>query len=350
MRRGLGLALAVTTLGLGLAVASVTPSAEAAPNDFTFFRVPADEFGGPRTAADITTGPDGNLWFLATGEHDDDGVLGRITPAGVVDTFPLGGSGQGQLVTGSDGRLWVTSDALYAARTDGSVVRKGRPWTGTGTATALVSGPGGHLWLLTGNKVKKLDSGGRVLSAFALPHPGNDLTAGPDGNLWATWTEGVDRVTPRGAVTTFVSPGFGTALPDDLRGITTGPDGRLWAASYFTSPVSGGFGGYPRVCKVSVRGRFRCFGGPSGVHVVTAGPDGAVYFNGARREDISGAVDPPALRRQTPRWDSTDFGSPALRDLSALTAGPDGNIWFTQAPNDDGATIGRFELAGAAST
>jgi virginiamycin B lyase len=55
---------------------------------------------------DITTGPDGNLWFT----EQDSSKIGRITPQGVITEFgtptanihPIG------ITAGPDGNLWFT--------------------------------------------------------------------------------------------------------------------------------------------------------------------------------------------------------------------------------------------------
>lgn len=342
MRRALAGALATAILGVGLLAPASSTTAAAAPGDFSFFAVPPSETDGARTAVDITAGPDGNVWFLATSEQGGDDVIGRVTPEGVIDTFPLGGSAQGQLVTGPDGRLWVASDRLYKVRTDGTVSPKGRPWRGA--ATALVDGPGDHLWLLTGNKVKKLDAGGRALRTYRMPHGGTDLAAGPDGRLWMSWLEGVDRLTPAGAVTTFAAPGANTANPQSFEGITAGPDGKLWVAStYPADPFT--TRNFAQVCKLSVLGRYRCFPGPSGVHVLAAAADGNVYVDGHLVNYLSGSVDPPTVTVYAANGTTSDHTAGALTDITALAGGPDGNVWLTQTPNEQGSTIGRLEVA-----
>ena len=340
MRRAWARVLVTALLGVGLLSGSGTP-ATAETADFTFFAVPPSETDGARTAVDVTAGPDGNVWFLATSEQGDDDVIGRVTPEGVTDTFPLGGSARGQLVTGPDGRLWVASDRLYKVRTDGTVTPKGKPWSGT--ATALVDGPGDRLWLLAGNKVKKLDAGGRPLRTHRMPHVGADLAAGPDGNLWMAWREGVDRLAFTGAVTTFPSPGANTANPENFEGITVGPDDKLWVASdYPTDPFT--LRNFAEVCKLSVQGRYRCFPGPSGVHVLAVGADGNVHVDGHMVNHISGAVDPPIVRAYAPDGATSDRTADALTDITALTGGPDGHVWFTQTPDEQGRTIGRLEV------
>ena len=64
---------------VGLLSLSTTP-AWAAAGTVTEFPVPS---GSP---VGITAGPDGNLWFA-----DSAGKIGRITPAGSITQFPVGG-------------------------------------------------------------------------------------------------------------------------------------------------------------------------------------------------------------------------------------------------------------------
>ncbi len=54
----------------------------------------------------------------------------------------------------------------------------------------------------------------------------NDITAGPDGNLWFTAgeTSQIGRITPGGQITLFRLP----RAQSDPFGITAGPDGTLW--------------------------------------------------------------------------------------------------------------------------
>ena len=344
MRRALALALALATslLGVGLVATAASAPATATAGDFTFFVVPPSETDGGRTAVDVAAGPDGNVWFLATSEQGEDDVIGRVTPEGVIDTFALDGSARGQLVTGPDGRLWVASDRLYKVRPDGTVTPKGKPWRSA--ATALVEGPRNRLWLLTGDKVKKLDAGGRPLRTYRMPHLGPDLAARPDGRLWIARREGVDRLAPAGTVTTFPSPGASTANPENFEGITVGPDGKLWVASNYVTDIFT-LRNFAEVCKLSVQGRYRCFPGPSGVHVLAAGADGNVHVDGHAVHHVGGSVDPPTVRAYAPNGTTSDHTADALTDVTALTGGPDGHLWFTQSPDEQGRTIGRLEVA-----
>ena len=97
-----------------------------------------------RRPAAITTGPDGNLWFIQPHANQ----VARITPTGTITEFPLPpGTGSFDIVTGPDGNLWIAS-------WPNAIVR----FTVTGVGTT-----------------------------FPIPTPGGgptDIAAGPDGGIW----------------------------------------------------------------------------------------------------------------------------------------------------------------------
>lgn len=73
---------------------------------------------------DITAGPDGNLWFTG------DAAVGRITPAGVVTTFPDAGIDGGHEITAFGNDLWFTStdnDRVGTVTTAGAVTMYSDP-------------------------------------------------------------------------------------------------------------------------------------------------------------------------------------------------------------------------------
>ena len=109
--------------------------------------------------------------------------------------------------------------------------------------------------------------------------PGDNITVGPDGNLWFTETTGpfrIGRLTPAGALTEFT-----VSLPFTPNGmsITSGPDGDLWytAIAFEHLPP----------WAVSLIGRMTITGSltlvvpalpGSEIFQVTAGPDGNLWF------------------------------------------------------------------------
>lgn len=93
---------------------------------------------------DITTGPDGNLWFTATGG------VGRITPEGVVTTFPHVDAQGGDIVAFGDD-LWFTStanDLLGEVTTAGVFTFHDDP--GLQGPTGIVVGTFSHITIVGG--------------------------------------------------------------------------------------------------------------------------------------------------------------------------------------------------------
>ena len=173
------------------------------------------------------------------------------------------------------------------------------------------------------------------------------ITAGPDGNLWYTDTNGnaVVRVTPGGAVTAFPLPtGNPCCAPF---GITSGPDGKVWFTEWNGNSVD----------SITTDGTLHKYGitqgecasatgGTNKPQMITVGPDGNLWFTVACTAQIG---------RLTPQGRMTLFNvpvpttgpfanDPGSLDLFAIAPGPDGNIWFTEA--QDGNAIGRITMQG----
>ena len=96
----------------------------------------------------------------------------------------------------------------------------------------ITAGPDGNLWFTedAGNRIGRITPSGTI-TEFAVPTassaPGG-ITAGPDGNLWFAENTGnkTGRITPSGTITEFAIP-TAASFPE---GITAGPDGNLWLA------------------------------------------------------------------------------------------------------------------------
>jgi len=204
----------------------------------------------------ISAGPDGNLWFTRAAE------IGRITPAGLVTLFTIpqapesGPEAQG-ITAGPDGNLWYTVSGYSHGQPFGRIGRI----SPTGFITefssgltqfprAISQGPEGNLWFTEGNGIGRVTTSGVITefnSSLLTEVPGSGfITPGADGNLWFTTASGAvaggnafGQITPSGAITTMdgfpnseqlnIAFGGGTQAPDV---ITAGPDGNLW----FTNP------------------------------------------------------------------------------------------------------------------
>ena len=231
----------------------------------------------------IAPGPDGNMWFCAqNGMRPPTGLLGRVTPGGVIDVFPLPATGfvPSTLTAGPDGRIWFTELATVPAQL--AVWRVG--------ALTAVSG-----------QFQEQD----------LDGPGGGITAGPDGNLWINRGSSLSRLSTQGHLTEFPVPTANAAAG----GITVGPDGNLWFTEVDASKV----------------GRMTLAGGVTEFPVtssfpgkIVAGNDGAMWFVGG---------EPFPLSRISLAGDVTLL--PIY--CSSVTAGPDGNMWITA-----GGEVGRL--------
>jgi streptogramin lyase len=288
----------------------------------------------------ITTGPDGNLWF--TEQEYTTNRVGRITPSGVAVDFQLPAAPPGEstgpvgITAGPDGNLWFTATRVDTGLLDGYLVSTtvvGRittagivtEFTAPGTnAAEITAGPNGDLWYLADGDtgvIGRVTPAG-VITAFDVPtgRPGlTGITTGPDGNIWFTESRvgKIGRITPNGAITEFTLPPS-AAFPSD---IVAGPDGNLWFAD------QGSIG------RITTAGQVTLFGlpaGHTGAAGISVGADGNLWFseyapNLLKFEDVY-------VGRITTSGTITEYLVPASNDhIGGITSGPDGNIWFAES-------------------
>lgn len=240
---------------------------------------------------DITLGPDGNLWYSASGSNR----IGYITPGGAFTTFPLPFElSQPEWITvGADGNLWFTSPPL-------SNVGRITP---TGDVTVFDD-----------------PAFGRAVG----------LTTGPDGNLWMTQSNGdIVRFDPdTEQATVFTDDAFSFIFEGNIK---AGPDGNLWFVDY----------GQDQIGRIDPdTGDIQLYtdnGNVDGPFEIAPGPGGDLWFTSYDNDRI-GRIDPDTGDIQT-YTDPTN----ALHGPVAITAGPDGNVWFTS----DSTHIGRLTPTGA---
>ena len=186
----------------------------------------------------ITSGPDGNLWFTEFWTNR----IGRMTRTGVLTEFPIPtfDSGPRGIVAGPDGNLWFVesnfSRTAVARITTAGVVTEyslGGSVDDQLQPAEIVAGQDGNLWLNQnhpsapqGEIVRVTPTGS--LQTYALPKGArpSGMARGPDGNIWFTDWGGntIGRMTPSGAVRQFQLP----RRNSQPQGITVGPDGRMW--------------------------------------------------------------------------------------------------------------------------
>ncbi len=186
----------------------------------------------PKLGLAATLGPDGNMWVAQDGQIDR--VPVNATATGQIEPFALGHGtgGYGSIVSGPDGRLWFGWNTQLGAITTGGVVKEYETNSST-SVEGVIAGPDGKLWYGEGNKIARMDTAGHTSAGEDFPLPAGDsginaLLLGPDGNVWFTLGSpaAIGRITPGGTVTVFPTPTLGS-LPF---GLAVGLDNQIWFA------------------------------------------------------------------------------------------------------------------------
>jgi len=225
---------------------------------------PVAPLGG---AIDITGGPDGNLWFTATS------TIGRITTAGVIKSFPTPSVTNTAITVGPDSNLWFLAPVnkqIGRISTTGAVTLfQGQP-----NMRSIASGPDGKVWFTWADAanvhVGRISTGG-ILAADSVTPPGgaSDIALASDGSMWITQPNGngVAKITPSGAVSNVPVP-TAAAGPGS---IVAGPDGNLW----ITETKAG------NVARVTTSGEvteFKVNRPGSSPTAITVGPENTLWF------------------------------------------------------------------------
>jgi streptogramin lyase len=305
------------------------------------------EYATPNPAAgawNITTGPDGNLWFTEkwgnkVGYIDPNTraikefSLSQIDPPGY--NYPMG------ITSGPDGNLWVADDnsgQISKITTTGNITYY--PLPSNLHPTSIVTGPDGNLWFTAwyNNTIGVMSTNGTLLHQYVLGP--NQLTigglnwlygpmgisVGPDGNLWFAEQDSdmhsnignqIVKMDPStGAVTDYPV----SAPPSDT---AAGPDGNTWFVLLNSSkfgkvdPGSGtvSYYNFPGTITTQSIGNY-----------ITPGPDGNVWFS----------VFMTGLGVVNPQTGNVTVYS-TLNDAQGgpwgITSGPDKKIWYTVSSN-----------------
>lgn len=231
-------------------------------------KVAYHDFG--RGVYDVVENTDGNVWF--TNPYVRPYTVGFITPGGTITQYDVAGGGDPESIAADPGgHLWFTrfgaKDDLWEIATSGETLAKyniksgnaahvaygntGLMWfdvlgnpalvgriTPRGKRLAAIPGPSyipgpmalgpdGRMWICDGGSVAAVD-GALNVTIYSIPGGGglDGITAGPDGNLWATdfINSAIVRITPSGVMTEYATP-----TPNMLPfAIGVGPDGNIW--------------------------------------------------------------------------------------------------------------------------
>jgi streptogramin lyase len=192
---------------------------------------------------DLVTGPDGNLWFI-----DTENQVVRSTPDGDLAAWAAPGQDLSSLVVGPDGNLWMAGSAGGRGAIFRLAVATGRIRTFTdphlGRFTGdLVAGTDGRLWFAVGSdRIGRMTVGGAVkVFADRRVRDIEELQVGSDGTLWFSSHRQISQISPQGRITGFRHPNVGRAVA-----LTPADDGDLW----FVGPAAS------RVGRISPTGQF----------------------------------------------------------------------------------------------
>jgi streptogramin lyase len=266
-------------------------------------------------------------------------AIGRVTPAGVVTLFGTGlrkRSVPGEIIAGPDGNLWFVDGAsppeIGRITTQGTITEfpaELKPPLGLG---GLAAGPDGNLWFTQvfnlphgdgepGGLIGRLSPSGTVTGFGAAPAAIGAPVAGADGNVWFVGDNGaitIDRVTPSGEISQF---GRGlVGVPSDL---VAGPEGNLW----FTAQQS--------INRITPSGQITHFTDCmayrqffSEATSIVAGPGEDLWFSSVTSRQLPAIAEPPTIGRVTPSGEITQFKAGVEHEPRSLLAGPDGRVWF----------------------
>jgi streptogramin lyase len=297
------------------------------------FYIPASPASAP---TQITTGPDGNLWFTEASANN----IGEINPTThAVAQFPIptpsepDGIVAGGITAGPDGNIWFTelqAGKIGEINPTTHVITEFPLPTANSNPEGITAGPDGNIWFTEfGSKIGELNLATHAITEF--PGAGaEEITTGPDGNLWFTTPNGViGRLNPKThAFTDFLISSTNQTFP---AGITAGPDGNLW----FVENVGNKIGMInPTTGAVS---EFAIPTPGSEPVSIAVGSDGNLWFT--EHYDLAnqvGEINPTTHA-------ITEFPVPsAVSHPYGITAGPDGNLWFAEQA---GQNIGQVVLS-----
>jgi streptogramin lyase len=246
-------------------VANIAPD-----GTLTEYELPA--VNGGRNPNSIITGPDGNLWW-----SDGQGYVGKDTLNGQTTQYAVGMSAA-FITIGKDGNLWFlsfrqghTSAMLVSVDLQGTILTQVPFTCSAGGISSMALGPDGNFWLTEGivtdtitsavvaaGFVARLTPVG-VVTPFQLPvHTGSTgepvaIVPEPDGMLWfldslsPALNPFLASITPTGTITEYPlkqSPSGSTlylnAMAAGLDGKTLWFIGQSWLGTYLPIDLGGG--------------------------------------------------------------------------------------------------------------
>jgi uncharacterized delta-60 repeat protein len=229
----------------GTAIAEMTP-AGVLLHDYPIPSTanPVQPIAGPNI--NLTFGPDGNIWYVEPYTSD---LVGRITPTGQIAEWalPFSFSGAAEIVTGPDGKIWfdATGDNTIGsinpadATIDSYNLPVANPGGGAGgnAVRGLTFDAQGNLWMAEQNSTQprffEFSISTDQTTVIPDPVPGSNpygMSLGADGSLWFTddHNDHIGRISIATDGTATVTE-YPIAIPQAVNGtITTGGGGTIW--------------------------------------------------------------------------------------------------------------------------
>ena len=315
---------------------------------------------------DITSGPDGALWFTDIGTN----AIGRITTSGDVVEYPAA-HGLGRITAGPDGNIWFTAKGDIAKMTTDGVVTVYQTqggfyngYYGAHFVTDITAGPDGNIWFIEQQvnpniwSIGKITTNGSV-TEYPVPYAGSTI------QYQATIVSPPSDDSYPGqeaACADDAGNGCGTTDPGvTLDNITTGPDGNLWF-----SDDQQAVGGVDKIGKITTSGQFTEYqmpytditsddDGSVAIDNLTSSSDGNLWFS-AHKPHSSSSTITSIFGKVSVSGDFTEYPysepSAANNDaiISGLSAGSDGTLWFTDTFGDSSTFSGASGKVGRIST
>jgi streptogramin lyase len=267
--------------------------------------------------------------------------LGHVNMNGAVTETPTAHS-YSDIVKAADGTLWgVSNDTVYQIEAGGSDAQIAQlpAWPDSNVANVLTVGSDGNVWATIGTTLgpaaTRITPTGAMTSFVSVgPQSLGDSVLGSDGNIWYAASKNgageFERLTPSGTFTEFPVPAARGPLGD----VALGPDGQIYSLIVLqgverVSPA----GAVSSLPDFNIEAM--AFYGQSVPNAVVFGPDGALWISGA--VDSNAYCDPVVERITTSGAEAMlelplpcdDFNGP-LEPITAFAAGPDGNLWYTR--------------------
>jgi virginiamycin B lyase len=288
----------------------------------------------------LAAGPDGAMWFYNAGTTTSGNVkVGRITTSGIVTSYTLPITGTlhyiyGGPVVGSDGAIWVNYSAtgygngLMKLTTNPSFTQF--PITSTNTQPGFMTVADSKIWYLYNNSPASIGSmtTSGVTTDYPIGAPSGTtgftvkkLITGSDGNVWfyGSATPGYHL----GKLSTSTGTVTYYSLPCAAIDIGAGPDNKI----YFSCSTPGATGaGYLNSFDISAEttSTFWTFQPYSVIGNIMTGGDGKLYVTDGYHKWIFGF--------NIGSTGGVSFSS-GPTSASNLTYGSDGNLWFVRPGN-----------------